>query len=422
MNNYDDPTRVPGDAPDMPDMPDMPGLTDEDAQALDALIDAGYDLEAVPAPMRDRAERVAMLLGLLEAADGATTDRAGSNPLLTCATSYRVPKAAQALGPGAGDPRLTAPDADALDALVESGWDASKTPGLFRKRAERIAGVLSLLNPPLHASGSEDAGAASLVERTFRMVELARAGERRRGVDTMRIRPRYSLRDLASVAAMMLVAFSIGWPLISNLREGVRQSECATNMSAAGLGFTMYANDHKGQLPRAQRTMSATPPGAWWNVGESRSNSANLFELAQKGYCTLGHLACPGNHAAPTELDTSEHRDWRRPEEVSYSYIISSPRVQRWDGPIRVVVLADRSPVIERARLGEEFNPVARSINHRGRGENALFNDGSVVWLLTPILENGDNIWLPRSLEGGGVLRMKGTEHPDGAGDSFVGP
>ena len=416
MNEHDEPIR------DHDNAPELPGLTDDDAQALDALIEAGYELDAVPEPMRDRAQRVARLLGLLEAAENSAPNHPGSNPLLTHATSFRVPKGAAALERGVHDARLTAPDADALDALVESGWDASQTPGLFRKRAERIAGVLSLLDPPLHEAGSEEAGTADLIERTFRMVELARAKDRRRGAEQLRIRPRYTLRDLAMVAAMLLVVGSIGWPLITNLREGVRQSECATNMNAAGLGFTMYANDHKGQLPRAPRTISATPPGAWWNVGEGRSNSANLFELAREGYCTLDHLACPGNHAAPTELDANELQDWRRPEEVSYSYIISGPGAQRWEGSVRVVVIADRSPVIERARLGEQFNPEARSSNHRGRGENALFNDGSVIWLLTPVLENGDNIWLPGSLEGGGDLRMKGTERPAGAGDSFVGP
>lgn len=393
----------------------MPGLTDDDAQALDALIEAGYELDAVPEPMRDRAERVARLLGLLESADGDP----GSNPLLACATSVRAPKAAGAMAPGATDARLTAPDADALDALVESGWDASQTPGLFRKRAERIEGLLSLLDPP----GFEDAETEALAERTFRMIELTRAKDRRRlGSERLRVASRYSLRDIASVAAMLLIVGSIGWPLLTNLREGVRQTECATNLSAAGLGFSLYGNDHRGQLPRATRTDGSASTGAWWNVGQGRSNSANLFVLATEGYCSVGHLACPGNHDAPTELDASVNRDWRRPEEVSFSYIIPGSRAQRWDGPARVVVLADRSPVIERARLGERFDPEAGSRNHLGRGENVLFNDGSIVWLVAPILENGDNIWLPGSIEATGALRLRGTERPAGAGDSFVGP
>ncbi|MCB9838095.1 MAG: hypothetical protein H6813_02050 [Phycisphaeraceae bacterium] len=409
MTDRDDPIWTNGDPEE------FPGLTDDDAQALDALIEAGYELDAVPGDMRDRAERVAGLLGLLEAAGDA-------NPLLSSATSVRAPRAAMALDPGPGDPRLTAPDTDAFEALIESGWDASKTPSLFRKRAERIAALLSLLDPPLVAPRAEDAGAGDLVERTFRVVELARAKERREAAELPRIRSRYSLRDIVAVAAMFLVACSIGWPLITNLREGVRQTECAQNMSAAGLGFSLYANDHKGQLPTARQTLSATPPGAWWNVGESRSNSANLFVLANEGYCTLGHLACPGNHAAPTGLNPEEHTDWRRPEEVSFSYLITGPRIQRWDGPVRVVVLADRSPVIERARIGEAFDPDAGSRNHRGRGENALFNDGSVVWLVSPVLGNGDNIWLPASLEGHGAMRLRGTERPSRDNDSFVGP
>jgi len=397
-----------------------PGLTDDDAQALDALIEAGYELDAVEEPMRDRAERVARLLGLLGSADAD----AGANPLLTAATTTNAPKAAAALAPGVSDPRLMAPDADAFDALVECDWDASQTPRLFRERAERIAGVLALLDPPLDGSGFEDAETESLVERTFRMVELARARDQRsNSAGDLRVRSRYSFRDIATVAAMFLVACSIAWPLITNLREGANQAECSTNLNAAGLGFSLYANDHRGQLPRAtQRVGRSGKLGTWWNVGEGRSNSANLFVLASEGYCTIGHLACPGNHEAPTSLDASEHQDWRRPEEVSFSYIIPGTRAQRWQDGSRVVVLADRSPVIERARLGERFDPEAISRNHRGRGFNAMFNDGSVVWLVSPVLANGDNIWLPGSHERGGEMLLKGTEHPTGDGDSFVGP
>jgi len=402
-----------------PTNPNRPGqtpeLTDDDAQALDALIEAGYDLDHVPAPMRDRAEHVARLLGLLEAADGPATP----DQLLTSRTSSHAPKGANAMAPGVFDPRLTAPDSDALDALVESGWDPSGTPRLFRDRAVRIGALLSLLDPPaLDESESSD-----LAERTFRVVALTRDKERRRrGADSLRVRSRYSLRDIVAVAAMLLITCSIAWPLITNLREGVRSTQCAGNLNAAGLGFTMYANDHKGKLPRKTSPVSQTPSGVWWNVGEGRSISADLFILASEGYCTLGHLGCPGNHAAPTDLDMEEHRDWRSPEEVSFSYLIPGDRSQRWGGAARVVVLSDRSPVIDRARMGERFDPEARSRNHRGRGQNVLFNDGSVTWLIRPVLDNGDNIWLPRSLEGGHDLRLRGVERPSREDDSFVGP
>ena len=68
--------------PNNPGVPETPGLTDDDALALDALIEAGYELDLVPAEMRDRAERVAGLLGLLESADA----NAGLGALLSSAT------------------------------------------------------------------------------------------------------------------------------------------------------------------------------------------------------------------------------------------------------------------------------------------------------------------------------------------------
>ena len=55
-----------------------------------------------------------------------------------------------------------------------------------------------------------------------------------------------------------------------------------------------------------------------------------------------------------------------------------------------------------------------------------LFGDGSVVWLTRPFLENGDNIWLPgtveRDLARDGWATLRGTETADGPADAFLVP
>jgi hypothetical protein len=94
------------------------------------------------------------------------------------------------------------------------------------------------------------------------------------------------------------------------------------------------------------------------------------------------------------------------------------------------VVLADRSPVVIRILRGQPVNPSASSVNHRSAGQHVLFNDGSTAWITTPVLENGDNIWLPRSIERqiDEILRqhgrrpLSGTETPEDANDVFLGP
>jgi hypothetical protein len=123
--------------------------------------------------------------------------------------------------------------------------------------------------------------------------------------------------------------------------------------------------------------------------------------------------------------------DWGRIEEVSYSYqnLFAAERPS-WSASQRTIVLIDRSPVILKAYMGRPIDPIENSPNHGGRGQAALFNDGSLEWLRSPVLENGDNIWLPRQVELA-IRRLthprsadplQGTESPDGTDDVFVGP
>jgi hypothetical protein len=94
------------------------------------------------------------------------------------------------------------------------------------------------------------------------------------------------------------------------------------------------------------------------------------------------------------------------------------------------VVSADRSPVVLRAVRGQLMDPFANSPNHQGAGQHVLYNDGSAGWLRMPVLEAGDNIWLPRAVEirleqmtgRGPIQPLSGTEIPGGADDVFLGP
>ena len=122
--------------------------------------------------------------------------------------------------------------------------------------------------------------------------------------------------------------------------------------------------------------------------------------------------------------------DWKCLDEVSYSYQIQkgaeSPRLRE---PARTAVLADRSPVVRRAVAGGVIYPFENSCNHGRQGQDVLFADGSVVWHSTPVLSNGDNIWLPRAIEEQIRAAMmsvdptlKGVETPESSADAFLGP
>ena len=95
-----------------------------------------------------------------------------------------------------------------------------------------------------------------------------------------------------------------------------------------------------------------------------------------------------------------------------------------------MVIVVDGSPVVRRAIQGQWINPLANSANHDGKGQNALHTDGAVIWLTSPVLKSGDNIWLPRVFEQAiahfsratEADPIKGTETPTGPDDEFVAP
>jgi hypothetical protein len=224
---------------------------------------------------------------------------------------------------------------------------------------------------------------------------------------------------MVGTAAAVLLGFSILWPIASSARDEVRIMACQSTMKNAGVGFGLYAQDYGGRLPLA----TAGFAGSWWNVGTPRqSNSANLFELARTGHAKLSDLACSGRPGSPLHMHDDEQTDWRAFDEVSYSYQLPTRPRPSWTGSSRIVVMADKSPVIERARFGERFDPEARSRNHSGRGQNILFNDGAVSFEVSPILPNGDNIWLPKNLERIAHPSLRGVERPTTDTDAFVGP
>lgn len=383
------------------------GLAPNDASALDALIDAGLEPERVPPNLQARAGAIASWLARLDVHRDASNDATLVN--VTLARIARVPM----------PPAL---DTEALDALADAGWNIDLVPTPLRERAASMRVALGALDE--HAGSVFTAqDKAALVEATLARVQQAiRSEESSWGID----RPdrfrlgSFRLADLVSVAAVLILGLFVLWPTAARWRDQARLQACASNMANSAVGFSLYAQDRNGALPMATAGFSGTSP--WWNVGApGESHSANLFALVREGYSPLQDLTCPGNTDAVIHLNTKQFTDWRNPREVSYSYQLPTPAL-KWGSPVRLIVLTDKSPVIDRARRGEPIDPLARSVNHRGAGQWALLNDGSALFLTSPVLPNGDNIWLPRSRQSHAHPALRGVEVPETEDDAFVAP
>ncbi len=408
-------------------------LSGADAEALDALIEARYDVSRVPESLRERATRAAGLLGLAcdttWAASPSLADR-----IVSSVSALRGSQGAQ-VHP---EYTLSKEDAAAFADFADAGYDAGQALEKFRDRAaahDRLRGLVTAPTPGIAAS-------PDLASRTFDLVMLTADAESRSfSITDQPVVKGSTLRtrfwDAVSVAAMFLVAASVLWPIMDAVKQRQQRTACQNNLASVAGAFDQYAGSHRDSLPIA----TAGYGGSWWDVGTpGRSNSANLYTLARTGFAKVRDLACPGNLSACVEQPANGAMDWRNIGEISYSYQIMFGRHQaRWKSPEKTVILADRSPVVLRALRHELVRPTENSPNHQRNGQDVLFADGSTRWITAPeIPANGDalsasrrvdNIWLPWQIEtiidqvkNGEEITLKGMELPASEYDTFLGP
>jgi len=389
---------------------------------LDRLAEAGWNPMQVAGTRREQqgARTIARLLGLLDTnldAEVSAGRDVRIESTVARVAAMRTAGADSVAVVGAHDDALCLSDTDArdIDRLVGAGWNTG-SPSAAAK-------LLALLDA---GASVESAARTSLVDRTLDLVQADIEREHNRfrirpSDDRMSMPRRLRMSDLGALAAMFLIGVGILWPVVTGMRAENQRVASAANMQAAGLGFGLFANDHDDKLPSYEKR---DPSGVWWKVGDApRSHSANLFTLVRRGYASVEELASPGNPNAPIRAWDENAQDWRAWNEVSYSYQLFGtevPRLASHAGTTKLV-MTDRSPVIDQARQGRPIDPLRGSPNTNGWGQHLLFADGQVVFSRSPVLSNGDNIWLPRGIESQ-AARITGTELPADRTDAFVGP
>lgn len=401
-------------------------LSEADAAAVEAWMARHEADAAIPESRSARQTALERLLRLLD--DARPVSSEADRRLLVDVTFARVLRARDeravarvAPEPSLG-PTLSGSDAQAIDDLVAAGWNPETTE---QHRTHRAHSLLSLLDSTLPLGAPSDRGRVvdAALARVQRDVDAEASRLRFTPVERpAHARPAIRWRDLAAIAAMFVIACSIFWPMVNGLRVESLRTAGQTNMQQAALGFGMFANDHDDRMPSLD---NHGVDGLWWQVGTpEKSHSANLYTLVRTRYVPIAALAAPANPNAPTEVADPDAMDWASTDQVSYSYQLFGkvvPHLATYHGRPGVV-LADRSPIVQRAMLGLPVNPHANSANEAGLGQLVLFADGRVRFLKTPELDDGDNIWLPNRLEHDARPTVVGTELPDSRSDAFVGP
>lgn len=281
-------------------------------------------------------------------------------------------------------------------------------------RALGALGLLAEREPP-----------ETLVNDTLARVRGARRTEAllareeiRRGV----VRPTFSWRELATLAAAVVVLAAIFVPSIREARRQAVVAQCASNLGRIGTSLQNFALSHDDRLPTVDTTRHRWLSG---NGEPAVSNSQALFRLVRDGYeGSPVVFQCP---AVPGRSFVVESGmiDFPSQEQVAYSYQHAiGPAGLRITAPelanvaAQMAILADRTPLFERGRFQRQAMDSPLSPNHDERGQNVLYLDMHVQWQPTAdVGVRGDNIFLAN-----GVRDYQGTETPGSPTDTFLLP
>lgn len=312
---------------------------------------------------------------------------------------------------------LSEEDALVLDAILEArsyGADVGPLPPGSSKRAEKVRDVLSLLE-----TMAVDDVPSDLTERTLESIENARQRARfSQQIDMLKFGRgaglNINMRQAASAAAVILIAFSLLLPTLSRGTHEAKRIACASNMAQMGQGLATYATAHKGYLPRTgydplnAEAMTLIESGIFPRVAytQPQPNSANLFLLLKNSFVDPSVAFCAGL-GQPDEISNRDNTDFASAHAVPFSYQnqITAPAMQIETLDAKDAVLADRNPLFAIHEGHFEYDdtrsPNAHSDAHAIPGQNVLTADMSVRWTVRPVVHprnhHEDNIWITQN-------------------------
>jgi len=235
----------------------------------------------------------------------------------------------------------------------------------------------------------------------------------------------FTLVELLVVIAIIAVLIAILLPALSTARERAYRIKCLGNLRQIYQAEQIYAVDNKGQYPRVRYSPGNTAfffmmfpePQPFALNAQHNDVTAGIYLLVRAKLLTLEVFLCP---SSTQKLDDEDPRSIlahsnfsdRKPYgwSLSYSFAMQyqgngtkSPYETQYrhapNAPAGNAVAADRNDGENRVQT---FNPNApasdmqkmNSKNHRGKGQNVVFNDGSGRWCDNPFVGcNRDNIY-----------------------------
>ena len=240
--------------------------------------------------------------------------------------------------------------------------------------------------------------------------------------------------EVATIAAVLALFMSVLFPAFGLARQRHWQTQCQAQLGDISGGLASYISDHDGQIP----TVPMAQGGPWWMIGaqgpENRSNTRRAWLLVKDRYVPLGVFTCPARpdrgRPDPRTVLVERYNDFPDRSLMHYSARIDCPQTAQSALGRKRVFLADMNPLSEEVPRDISTIPSielcdsllkANSRNHRGRGQNVLYDDGSVEFTRTRRTSfSDDDIYALRGMTCG--CKVNGCERPASDLDTFVAP
>jgi len=232
--------------------------------------------------------------------------------------------------------------------------------------------------------------------------------------------PTFSLRELLTVAAVLVVMVMLFVPSIRQARHVASVNMCASQMNQIGTGLTAYANMNCDYLPAPETTDMR-----WLPTSDKPVSTTNgLFKLVRRDYTRPISFQCPAVEHS-TFVVSDQMSDFPATRYISYSYQhdLGAHKLRLQNSPLdtvadKMAILADSNPIFIGGKFHPELLQAKASPNHNGQGQNVLYLDMHVSW--SPDANagvDGDNIYTIQ-----GVTNYCGDEAPTNPTDTFLLP
>jgi prepilin-type N-terminal cleavage/methylation domain-containing protein/prepilin-type processing-associated H-X9-DG protein len=202
----------------------------------------------------------------------------------------------------------------------------------------------------------------------------------------------FTLIELLVVIAIIGILAGILLPVLSRARESARKTQCMSNIKQIGMGLIMYANENSEAFPSST---ASNPAMASLNLLFDTYVSDNkVFNCPSDTTVTAATNAGMSVSTGTESFDS---------DESSYGY----DRTHTMADDADVALAADRPPASPDATTS--------TANHNARGQNVVYVDGHVEFVLSPLagwfFSDGttrDNIYL--NAAGAAAVSSGGTD------------